>query len=100
MPTKTATKPKTVPLPRDPSDLAIGAEVVIARPENPSPINPPGRRGVVVSTSRYAFHGRQQVPVEHPRLLVWVRVTDRPAYPGQRTAKWSDELDLVTGGDS
>jgi hypothetical protein len=91
---------RTVPLPRVPEGLGPGDEVVIARPINPTPFNPPGRRGRVVSTSLYAPEARHGRPAEAPRLLVYLRVTDRPAYPDQVTPKWADELDLVTGDAS
>jgi hypothetical protein len=94
-PTRT---PMTVPLPRDPDHLPVGTEVVIARPFYPSPSNPPGRRGVVLETSLHAPEGRRGRPRPEPRLAVWVLVTDRPAYPGERTFKWSEELDVVERG--
>jgi hypothetical protein len=95
-----AVKARTVPLSACPDDLPVGAEVVIARPLYPSPSNPPGRRGVVASTSLHApepRNGRDGKPGPRlpPRLAVWVRVTDRPAYPNQQAFKWASELDLI-----
>jgi hypothetical protein len=91
---------RTVPLPRVPADLPAGAEVIIARPEFPTEHNPPGRRARVLSTHLCAPPERHGRPAPPPRLSVLVAVTDRPAYPGQQTRRWADELDLVEGGDA
>lgn len=93
----------TKPLPRCPVHLEIGAEVIIARPENPGPYNKPGRRGRVIKTSLYEPAPKvvvvkgKQVRLEPipPRLFVLVEITTGACFDGDETWKWADELDVV-----
>jgi hypothetical protein len=98
-------RPRAIPLPRCPEGELVGARVVIARPEFPGPKCPPGRRGVVVAAWVHApeprrYRDGREAPREEPRTATWVQVDAADArYPGERTFRWADALDLLSGGE-
>lgn len=101
MPQTPVGTPASAPRPAtcDPDSLPIGARVAIVRPLYPSASNWAGRHGTVQRTSVHAPEGKRGRPAPTPRLAVWVSVIpDHASYPGQRTFKWADELDLIDGG--